>query len=302
MGSRQLGEVLLRPPPLRSLILPQSSRPVWRCASQSAPRLQRGINFSTSASTNAAQNSARNPQAPRPQHQNPSTEQPRPSQTATSSPTPSKDDLSRAISDLFPSSSQAAPNRKQAQSHPSAASAAIDALFANSGIGRTRPISSSDEFGAAAAAARTASSPATRGRGPFGANFSRPNPNLRPQLRTNWAEMNTPDAFPLQPSDLSAAAVPTVSDKDIVYPRLNATTGRTIELDPSRGRDIVRGLSMLGQLVARNRVKQDFNKQRFHERPGLKRKRLKSERWRARFKREFDATCKRVSELTMKGW
>jgi hypothetical protein len=54
--------------------------------------------------------------------------------------------------------------------------------------------------------------------------------------------------------------------------------------------------------MARNSVRRDFNKQKFHERPGLKRKRLKSERWRARFKTEFAATCKRVTELTRKGW
>jgi predicted transcriptional regulator len=54
--------------------------------------------------------------------------------------------------------------------------------------------------------------------------------------------------------------------------------------------------------MARNRVKRDFQMQRFHERGGLKRKRLKSERWRARFKIGFDATCKRVTELTKKGW
>ena len=86
------------------------------------------------------------------------------------------------------------------------------------------------------------------------------------------------------------------------YPRLNPTYGRTVELDASRGRDIVRGIGMLGSLMARNKVKSDFNKQRFHERGGLKRKRLNSERWRARFKLGFREVTGRVSELTRKGW
>lgn len=86
------------------------------------------------------------------------------------------------------------------------------------------------------------------------------------------------------------------------YPRLNPTYGRTVELDVSRGRDLVRGIGMLGSLMARNKVRRDMMKQRFHERPGLKRKRQASERWRARFKKGFEHVTRRVSELTGKGW
>lgn len=59
---------------------------------------------------------------------------------------------------------------------------------------------------------------------------------------------------------------------------------------------------MLGSLMSRNRVRADFQKQRYHERAGLKRKRLKSERWRARFKVGFYEVTRRVTELTRKGW
>ncbi|KAJ4370924.1 hypothetical protein N0V86_008618 [Didymella sp. IMI 355093] len=86
------------------------------------------------------------------------------------------------------------------------------------------------------------------------------------------------------------------------YPRLNPEYGRTVVLDKNRGRDIVRGIGMLGSLMARNKVKADFNKQRFHERGGLKRKRLNSQRWRARFKTGFQSVTGRVMELTRKGW
>ncbi|KAF1925247.1 uncharacterized protein M421DRAFT_11229, partial [Didymella exigua CBS 183.55] len=86
------------------------------------------------------------------------------------------------------------------------------------------------------------------------------------------------------------------------YPRLTPQYGRTVHLDVSRGRDIVRGIGMLGSLMARNKVKTDFADQRFHERGGLKRKRLNSQRWRARFKAGFQSVTGRVVELTRKGW
>lgn len=86
------------------------------------------------------------------------------------------------------------------------------------------------------------------------------------------------------------------------YPRLDPTYGRSVDLDNSRGRDLVRGIGMLASLVARNKIKNDFAKQKFHERGGLKRKRLNSERWRARFKVGFTRITSRVSELTRKGW
>lgn len=104
-----------------------------------------------------------------------------------------------------------------------------------------------------------------------------------------------------KPSDASSLAVQQ-EETFSQFPRLNPTYGRTVELDASRGRDIVRGIGMLGSLMARNKVKSDFNKQRFHERGGLKRKRLASERWRARFKKGFRDVTDRVTELTRKGW
>jgi small subunit ribosomal protein MRP21 len=86
------------------------------------------------------------------------------------------------------------------------------------------------------------------------------------------------------------------------YPRLNPTYGKQVELNPARGRDLVRGIGMLSSLVIRNQVRKLQIKQKFHERPGLKRKRLVSERWRKRFKKGFHQMTSRVSELTKKGW
>lgn len=87
-----------------------------------------------------------------------------------------------------------------------------------------------------------------------------------------------------------------------VPPRFNASTGRSVTLNDKRGRDLVRGMAMLNMLCIRNNVKNDVFKQRFHERNGMKRKRLKSERWRKRFKVGFSHLVNRVSELTRKGW
>ncbi|EON66072.1 hypothetical protein W97_05315 [Coniosporium apollinis CBS 100218] len=84
--------------------------------------------------------------------------------------------------------------------------------------------------------------------------------------------------------------------------RLGPSLGRTVNVDASKGVDLARGLRQLEMLCGRNRVRQDEARQRFHERPGLKRKRLRRERWRRRFKEGFQAVVGRVQELRRKGW
>lgn len=177
---------------------------------------------------------------------------------------------------------------------------AIDSLF--SSMPTTRPAyvpryqqTSSDEVRAA------------RSNHVFGSRFSSAgNRSTRRPPGLNFDSMALPDemlnpSLANKPSDAANLAVQQ-EETFANYPRLNPTYGRTVELDTARGRDIVRGIGMLGSLMARNKVKSDFNKQRFHERGGLKRKRLNSERWRARFKIGFREVVGRVSELTKKGW
>lgn len=82
--------------------------------------------------------------------------------------------------------------------------------------------------------------------------------------------------------------------------RLRPVLGRSITLGDSL--DLAFGLRMLGTRCATNKVSSDSRAQRFHERPGLKRKRLKSQRWRNRFRTGFRATCDRVTELARQGW
>ena len=84
--------------------------------------------------------------------------------------------------------------------------------------------------------------------------------------------------------------------------RLDAFIGRSEEVDPSRGNDLARKLRSLEIKLSLNKVRADFNYQRFHERAGLKRKRLKSERWRKRFKIGFKAVVKKVQDMRKRGW
>ena len=84
--------------------------------------------------------------------------------------------------------------------------------------------------------------------------------------------------------------------------RSRPAVGRTVEVLPDRGVDVGRALRNLDITCAVNKVRQDQSRQRFHERPGMKRKRLKSERWRKMFKQSFRATVFRVMEMRRKGW
>ncbi|KAI0841421.1 hypothetical protein F5Y06DRAFT_293917 [Hypoxylon sp. FL0890] len=82
--------------------------------------------------------------------------------------------------------------------------------------------------------------------------------------------------------------------------RLVPRTGRTVHV--GKNVDIARSFKLLSVQVFQNRIPNDVQQQKFHERPGLKRKRLKSQRWQRRFKKGFKACVSRVKELTKQGW
>jgi len=84
--------------------------------------------------------------------------------------------------------------------------------------------------------------------------------------------------------------------------RLGPTAGRTVSVNNDRGMDVGRAFRTLEVQCARNAVRRDFMRQRFHERPGLKRKRLKGERWRRRFKEGFQGVVKLVQKMKKQGW
>ncbi|KAF1813243.1 hypothetical protein P152DRAFT_457605 [Eremomyces bilateralis CBS 781.70] len=87
--------------------------------------------------------------------------------------------------------------------------------------------------------------------------------------------------------------------------RTNPTVGRSIKVQREnvglKG-DVAYAIRNLDMTLRRNKVKTDMHRQKFHERPGLKRKRVARESWRRRFSKEFELMVKRVQELRTKGW
>ncbi|KAF2805541.1 uncharacterized protein BDZ99DRAFT_466520 [Mytilinidion resinicola] len=177
---------------------------------------------------------------------------------------------------------------------PDDLSASLDSLIGHSILDTPSkppaPRSSSTDFNAA------------YGRSTFGSsNRAAPGGPPAPYARSlDFSRMQMPEGTPSMPSKMPPPPSPLAASA--APPRFNASSGRSITLDPSKGRDLIRGLGMLNSLVARNRVKADVHAQRFHERAGLKRKRLHGERWRKRFKVGFRSLTERVAELTRKGW
>jgi Ribosomal protein S21 len=94
-----------------------------------------------------------------------------------------------------------------------------------------------------------------------------------------------------------ASARPNAPGKTL---RLKPTLGRTVEITGNF--DVTRALRSLEGLCARNRVKQDVQKQRFHVRKGMRKKLLRSSRWRVLFKEGFVAECERVRRMRRQGW
>ncbi|WPG99878.1 Hypothetical protein R9X50_00269800 [Acrodontium crateriforme] len=84
--------------------------------------------------------------------------------------------------------------------------------------------------------------------------------------------------------------------------KLGPTVGRTVNVDTKRGTDVASAFRQLDIQCNQNRVRADFNRQRFHERPGLKRKRLRRERWRRRFQQGFNEVVQRVQKMRTQGW
>ena len=98
---------------------------------------------------------------------------------------------------------------------------------------------------------------------------------------------------------LQRNAKPAVADTNPPPFTCGPSLGRTVV---NGERDLERALRQLEMLCSRNGVRSQMIQQRFHERPGLKRKRLKSQRWQRRFKTGFQGVCRRVEELVRKGW
>ena len=101
-------------------------------------------------------------------------------------------------------------------------------------------------------------------------------------------------------TEVHASELPKMRNKRTI--RSRPTVGRTIEVDEKMGVDLGRALSKLAMLCKNNNVKDDQKAQRYHERPGLKRKRLKHDRWRRYFRTGFEAMVQRAVQMRRQGW
>ena len=130
----------------------------------------------------------------------------------------------------------------------------------------------------------------------------------RPENESRASRQGSISSSMKMPNDASPAS--TRSTSHAVSAKLPAPRNTaTIKSRPSLGRTVnvtaagvARALQVLAREVRDNNVRADQKRQRFHERAGLKRKRLKSERWRKRFQIAFRATVQKVQEMRRKGW
>lgn len=122
--------------------------------------------------------------------------------------------------------------------------------------------------------------------------------------RVEVSKMIDPKPAPTAQASASEAVHADVTASDVPQPqlRLGPSVGRSVSVETERGIDLGRALRNLDMNCARNLVRGDFMRQRFHERPGLKRKRLYSSRWRKRFKEGFRAMVDKVEQMRRSGW
>ncbi|KAK7958565.1 hypothetical protein PG996_010002 [Apiospora saccharicola] len=135
-----------------------------------------------------------------------------------------------------------------------------------------------------------------------GRTFDAPDPDFTVPPLGRFGDLDSADYTTFKAGDFSKRQSDDLAALAAKRPvvRCVARTGRTMYV--SKGADVGRAFKMLEMQCQSNRVRADFQKQRYHERNGMKRKRLVSERWQRKFKGGFKATCKRVSELRRQGW
>jgi hypothetical protein len=81
--------------------------------------------------------------------------------------------------------------------------------------------------------------------------------------------------------------------------RPSVEAGRSVTLGRS---NLTTRLAHLDSLIKNEKVKSMSISQKFHERPGLRRKRLKSARWRKGFKKDFYGLISKIREMRSMGW
>lgn len=104
----------------------------------------------------------------------------------------------------------------------------------------------------------------------------------------------------------------TISRADRAYQDIHAvrSKGTSLRLSPSLGKsvevtggvDLTKAFQRMEGICARNQIKKDTHRQRFHVRRGQLKKNLRIERWRKLFKEGFIAECSRVRRMRRQGW
>jgi len=112
----------------------------------------------------------------------------------------------------------------------------------------------------------------------------------------NPASQNRPESA----ADMMSAITTMLPKPEKIPIRLSPSTGRSISIQGNV--DVARGFRLMERTCAQNNIKKDAMYQRFHERRGMKKKRLRRVRWRARFMEGFRATVSRVKKLRKQGW
>ncbi|KAI9799476.1 MAG: hypothetical protein M1833_003998 [Piccolia ochrophora] len=148
-------------------------------------------------------------------------------------------------------------------------------------------------------ASRNKSNPLFDPRGNSGTDllhfFRESNKRGSPSTRDAISRMETPRSGmgPLAPPRAAPAPPPI---------RLSPALGRSVAMEGERGRDLGRALTLLNIRCAQEVIKGDSMQQRFHERPGKKRKRIKSATWRKSFLKGFRDVVYKVQDMKRKGW
>ena len=97
------------------------------------------------------------------------------------------------------------------------------------------------------------------------------------------------------------SAITTMLPKPEKIPiRLSPSTGRSVAIQGNV--DVARGFRLMERTCVQNSIKRDSMNQRYHERRGQKKKRMRGVRWRARFMGGFRAIVLRVKKLRKQGW
>ncbi|KAI9726562.1 MAG: hypothetical protein M1828_000929 [Chrysothrix sp. TS-e1954] len=133
-----------------------------------------------------------------------------------------------------------------------------------------------------------------------GNSSSFPNSSPRDALKGMMMPPSEADSLVEKPRGLTPGAQALITRPPPF--KLKPSLGKVIEVNEAKKMDVGRAFRVLNGKCSQEGVFQMVRLQRFHERPGLKRKRLRMSRWRRRFQESFRGTVGRVEALRRKGW